>query len=264
VAVAGDGGQVPAVTRALAVLRHLAGQSGPASAAAIGRAVGLPRSSTYHLLGALADGGFVTHLPEERRWALGVAAFEVGSAYLRQGPLERLARPLLARLVGDVRETAHLGILHGNETLYLIKEQPPYPEPILTAVGVRLPAHLTASGRAMLAHLPRAQVRALYPTAASFVDRTGRGPRTPAELRRLLAEERRRGWAAEDGHVSPGYASVAAAAFDHGGRPTASIGVTFRRDARPAEDWPALADRVRATAATLTRRLHGHPPRSPG
>jgi DNA-binding IclR family transcriptional regulator len=252
--------QVPAVSRALAVLRYLAGQSGPASAASVARAVGLPRSSTYHLLGVLAADGFVTHLPEERRWALGVAAFEVGSAYLRQGPLERLARPLLARLVGEVRQTAHLGILHGAETLYLAKEQPPYPESIVTAVGVRLPSHLTASGRAMLAYLPRPQVRALYPAAAAFVDRTGHGPRTPGELRRVLAEERRRGWAAEDEHVSPGYASVAAAVFDHGGRPVASVGVTFRRAACPPQQWPALAERVRGTAGTLTRRLHGRAP----
>ena len=40
-----------------------------------------------------------THLPEERRYGLGVAAFELGSAYTRQEPLQRIARPVLARLV---------------------------------------------------------------------------------------------------------------------------------------------------------------------
>ena len=35
----------------------------------------------------------------------------------------------------------------------------------------------------MLAHLPAAQVRALFPSAAVFTTRTGRGPTSLRELR---------------------------------------------------------------------------------
>jgi DNA-binding IclR family transcriptional regulator len=250
--------QVPAATRALAVLRLLASAAEPLSAAVIARSLDLPRSSTYHLLSAMADDGFVTYLPETRRWGLGVAAFEIGSAYLRQEPLERLARPLLHRLVDRSGEIVQLGVLHGAETLYLLKEQPRHHATLVTDVGVRLPAQLTASGRAMLSHLPAAQVRALFP--GPLVDRTGRGPRSLRELRTVLAEDVRRGWSVEDGHVTEGFASIAACCFDHVGHPAAAITVTFRRETRPEEDWPALAETVRDTAATLTRRLSGHAP----
>ena len=81
------------------MLRLLAAHPGPVPAATIARDLGLPRSTTYHLLAVLVREGFVVHLPEERRYGLGVAAFELGSAYARQAPLQRLARPLLARLV---------------------------------------------------------------------------------------------------------------------------------------------------------------------
>jgi DNA-binding IclR family transcriptional regulator len=250
--------RVPAATRALAVLRLLASAAEPLSAAGIGRSLELPRSSTYHLLSAMAEDGFVTYLPETRRWGLGVAAFEIGSAYLRQGPLERLARPLLHRLVDRSGEIVQLGVLHGAETLYLLKEQPRHHATLVTDVGVRLPAQLTASGRAMLAHLPAAQVRALFP--GPFVDRTGLGPRSLRALRGVLAEDVRRGWSIEDGHVTEGFASIAACCFDHVGHPAAAITVTFRRETRPEESWPALAQTVRDTAATLTRRLSGHAP----
>ncbi|WP_279579262.1 helix-turn-helix domain-containing protein [Fodinicola feengrottensis] len=63
--------QIPAVRRALEVLRLLAARPGPLPASAIARELGLPRSSAYHLLSVLADQGFVIHLPEERRYALG-------------------------------------------------------------------------------------------------------------------------------------------------------------------------------------------------
>lgn len=253
-------GNVPALRRGLALLGVLARHAGPVSAAALARELDIPRSTTYHLLTELQAGGFVVHLPAERRYGLGIAAFELGSAYLRHDPLERLAGPILRRLVDDTGRTAHLGVLHGGELLYLIKERPPQPQTVVTDVGVRLPAHLTASGRAMLAHLPQAQVRALFPAASAFVRRTERGPTGLAELRALLAEHRRLGWAVEDGHVTADFASVAHAAFDHGGRPLAAISLTFRHrcDGPPCGlTWPELADRVRDAADELTTRIGG-------
>ncbi|MEU9024558.1 IclR family transcriptional regulator [Actinomadura sp. NPDC048394] len=250
--------QVPAARRALAVLRLLAAAPGPLPASAIARALDLPRSSTYHLLTAMAEDGFVTSIPEERRWGLGVAAFEIGSAYLRHEPLERLARPLLRRLVDRVGEIAQLGVLHGAETLYLLKEQPPRHATLVTDVGVRMPAQLTASGLSLLAHLPPAQVRALFP--GRFVNRTGRGPASLRELRRVLAEDARRGWSSEDGYITEGFASIAACAFDHTGHPTAAVTVTFRRDRHPPETWPGLAAHTRTAASALTTRLTGRPP----
>ena len=56
-------------------------------------------------------------------------------------------------------------MLHGRDVLYVVEERAPGRPPLVTDVGVRLPAHLTASGRAILAALPAAQVRALYPDA---------------------------------------------------------------------------------------------------
>ncbi|HZO64838.1 MAG TPA: IclR family transcriptional regulator [Kribbellaceae bacterium] len=250
-------GNVPAASRALRVLRFLAEQPGPVPMERIAAAVRLPRSSTYHLLKAMIDEGFVTHLAEERRYGLGVAAFETGSAYLRHDPLERLARPLLVQLVADVGHTAHLGVLHGRELLYLLKEQPPHPATIVTDVGVRLPATLTASGRALLAGLPAAQVRALFPGPDAFVDRTGRGPHTLVELRRALAEERRQGYAMEDSHISEGFASVAVAAYDHTRRPVAAFSVTFPAEAVGPGERAELARRTGAAARALTRRLGG-------
>lgn len=249
------GDNAPAVTRAVALLRALASRAAPAPAATLARDLGLPRSSVYHLLAALEREGMVVRYPEAMAYGLGVGVFELGSAYLRSDPLERLARPLLLRLVDEVRLTAHLGVLHGRETLYLIKESPRNSVTLVTDVGVRLPASLTAVGRAMLAELPRSQVRALFPDASAFVDRTGEGPRTPAGLRDLLARERRQGWAEERGHVSAGIASVAACVRDHEGRPAAAVGVTFRADTLSHDERERLVARVRAAAEALGRRL---------
>ena len=67
--------QVPAATRTMRVLRFLASQPGPVPLDRVMRACDLPRSTAYHLLGTMVDEGFVVHLPEEKCYGLGVAAF---------------------------------------------------------------------------------------------------------------------------------------------------------------------------------------------
>jgi DNA-binding IclR family transcriptional regulator len=246
--------QVPAATRALRVLRYLAGQPDPVTLERLAAAVDLPRSTAYHLLRAMIDEGFVTHLADEHRYGLGVAAFEVGSGYARQEPLQRIARRPLASLVDRLGQSAHLAVLHGRDVLYVLEERAPGRPPLVTDVGVRLPAQLTASGRAILAALPANQVRALFPDRSAFVDRHGRGPTSLSALRVLLTETRSRGYSAEDGEVTPGFASVAAAVLDHNGHPSAGIAVTWSTD-EPPTDLAAAVSAVRRTADTTSRRI---------
>jgi len=246
--------QVPAATRALRVLRYLASQPDPVALDAIARACGLPRSSAYHLVTAMVAEGFVVHLADDHRYGLGVAAFEVGTGYARQAPLQRIARRPLAELVDRTQQSAHLAVLHGRDVLYVLEERAPGRPPLVTDVGVRLPAELTASGRAVLAHLPAAQVRALYPSAAAFVDRHGTGPGTLSALRAVLTETRARGHALEEGEVTPGLSSVAVAVLDHNEHPLAGVAVTY---AEGEGDPVVLADEVRRTARLLSARLGG-------
>jgi DNA-binding IclR family transcriptional regulator len=247
--------QVPAATRTLQVLRFLAAQPDPVPLERVAAALDLPRSTAYHLVNAMIEQGFVTHLAEERRYCLGVAAFEVGTGYARQAPLQRIAHRPLARLVDRVGQSAHLVVPHGRDVLYVLEERAPGRSPLVTDVGVRLPAHLTASGRAILAALPESQVRALYPDRDAFVDRHGRGPQSLSALRAVLGETRRRGYAEEDGEVTPGFASVAVAVLDPNGTPLAGIAATY--DSREQVDLAALVAAVSTTARAVTRRLGG-------
>lgn len=247
--------QVPAADQTLRILAHLTRQRGPVQAQTIATALGLPRSTVYHLLATLERHAFVVHLPEERRWGLGIAAFELAGGYARQEPLARLGRPVLADLVDRAHENAHLAVMHGRDVLYIVEERAPRRPAPVSDVGVRLPAHLAATGRAMLAALPREQVRALYPDAASFADRTGRGPSRPGELREVLRTVRAEGHATEDGEVTLGMRSVGVVVRDHTGWPAAAIAVTWPSDT--GADAGALADLARGAARQLERRIGG-------
>ena len=247
----------PAAHHALSVLGVLSRHSEPMPATTLARALGLPRSTTYHLLTVLQEHGYVVHLPEEHRYGLGVAAFELGSAFQRQAPLQRIARPVLTRLVDETRHNAHFVVLHGADVLYVIEERAPRRPSLVTDVGVRLPAQVTASGVALLAALPATQVRALFPSREAFVQRHGLGPTSLSQLRAELVRVRARGYAVERDSVTPGFASVAAAAVDHGGHPVAAFALTWESDRVSAAEADQLAAAVRASADTLSRRIGG-------
>lgn len=265
---------VPAARSTLRIIRYLAGHSGPVRAATMSRDLGLPRSSVYHLLRVLQEEGFVVHSPEHQGFALAPLLGEIGSSVLASNALARLATPVLERLVAETRlpVVAHLGVLQHADVVYASKVAAARAPAVVTSIGVRLPAHLTATGRAMLAALPPAQFEAIYSgsrdepaggaTRASDGSRplplrTSRGPAFLADLLNLLGETRERGWATEDGDIDLAYASVAAVVLDHNDYPAAAVGLTFRRTLVDDAQWSRFGRAVAAAATTLSRRIRG-------
>lgn len=249
---------VPAARNTLRIIRYLAGHSGPVRAATISRDMDLPRSSVYHLLDVMQREGFVVHSPEHQGFALAPLLGEIGSSVLASDALARLGTPLLERLVAETKlpVVAHLGVLQHDDVVYASKVAAARAPAVVTSIGVRLPAHLTATGRAMLSALSDAQFDAIYP-GRTLPLRTGKGPGSVPELRTVLCHIRERGWAVEDGDIDPAYASVAAAVLDHNDYPAASVGLTFRRTLVDDAQWIRFGRAVAAAAATLSRRIRG-------
>jgi len=245
----------PAADQVLQVLDYLSTQRGPSQAQTIAHALGLPRSTTYQLLRVMEARGFVHHLPERGRYGLGVRAFELGSGYARQQPLVLLGAPILRRLVADTGHSGHLAVLHGTDVIYLLEERTHRGPRLVSDVGVRLPAHLTATGRAILQAVPPAQLRALYPDAkVPLPTRHNVGPTSVRELKTLLQAARQRGFATEHGEITEGLASVAVAVVDRTGWPVAALAVTApESDASGVE--AALVERVSQAARELSSRL---------
>ena len=249
----------PAARSALGVLRLLAARSAPVPASTIARELGVPRSSVYQLLKVMLDEGFVVHYPEDHAYGLSGLVSEIGTSALQSERLARLAKPMLDRLVASLGlpVVAHLAVLGGADVVYAARVQGFRAPTTVSAIGVRLPAHLTATGRAMLALLPAGQVRALYPSREGLIRRHDAGPSSLAELDALLGATRERGWAVEEGDVTAEYGSVGASAIDRNGYPAAAIGLTFRLDAMDAAGWTRLGEAARRTADALTARLTG-------
>ncbi len=207
----------------------------------------------------MMDEGFVVHYPEERAYGLSALVSEIGSGSLQTDRLRRMAHPLMERLAASsaIPLVCHLAVLTGAEVTYVDRVSGPRAPTTVSSIGVRLPAHLAATGRSSLAALSHEQVRALYPHRDALI-RQGRArarppspnstscwrPHAPAAGRSKRATSR------------SGYSSVAAAAVDRNGYPVAAIGVTYR-SGPDAAATAALGAAVRQTADILTGRLAG-------
>jgi hypothetical protein len=209
----------------------------------------------------MQERGFVVHLPEERRYGLGIAAFELSSGFSRQQPLARLGRPSSRRLVDRLGESGHLAVLHGRDVLYLVEERAPRRPSLVTDVG-RAPSCSPDGDR------PGDARRAAARAAARAVSRPGRvrgaasrgrGGCRGMELRATEARARRRarprlGRGGRGGHERPRVGGR------RGRRPprlaAAAIAVTFPDDAAIGLRERAV-EGVREAAATLSRRIGG-------
>jgi DNA-binding IclR family transcriptional regulator len=206
----------------------------------------------------MQDSGFVIHYPEAKRWGLGVAAFEIGAAYSRQDPIRQLGTPLLQKLVQGFHPmslTAHIGVLHGHETLYIAKAESKIKLEVVTDVGVRLPAPLTATGRAILSNLRSSEVRAQFAGSRGFINRTDAGPRDMSALRALLVVEKKQNYAKESGFISDGYSSLAVSLADSNQLPIAAIGITLKTEVLSKQLESDIVRAIRRTAHQLEQRM---------
>jgi DNA-binding IclR family transcriptional regulator len=238
------------VTRALRLLELIAENDGaPMRLSALAAAIGAPKSSVHSILRSLVAQRFLEPT-DEGSYRLGVRAFEVGAAYSRHMSPTRAVHAELVGLSHELKVTAHFAILDGSGVLYIEKEDPPGPGiRVASAVGARLPAHLTAVGKAALAHAGE--------SAISLADLSVRGTSdralSPASLDDELRRVRRDGYAVDDGETAAGIRCVAAPVFDARQRCCGAVGVSYLSSAELATE--TVAHHVRAAANRTSKRL---------
>ena len=160
---------VKSADRVMAVL-DLVAERGPLPFSEIAAALALPKSSAHSLLRTMEGRGYVA-LDADRRYALGSRMWELAQAVPQVEDLRTLLKPLMDEAVQRTGETVQLATLDGVSAVYLALSESPHPVKLTSRAGVRLPAHTSAIGKALLADLEPAEAA----TAAQ-----GRAPR-PAD-----------------------------------------------------------------------------------
>lgn len=192
----------------LDVLERLSAATDRVTFESLLRQLGLPEGVLRGRLRKLVDRGWVVAEPDDS-YAIGVVALRPGSAYLLADRTVRLAAPLLTQLRDRLDETVRLVRLDPPGVVCIASREPAQ-DTAGSAVGRRMPAHASASGKAILAELTRERVVALL-DLGGFEAHTSESVADRAALFEELAETRARGWAYERGQFQPGVGCVAAA-----------------------------------------------------
>lgn len=238
------------VVRAMRILDLLAHSEKPLNLTSIAEALQIPKSTAHKILRDLVAEGFVA-LVEPSGYEIGLKAFEVGSAHLRVAGAVGLVAAELVRLTRALNITSHYAVLDGADAVYLCKEDPPgLGVQLASSIGARLPAHLTAVGKACLAWLPDEVVAAHFETPRGSVLST----RRLAALKKELASVRELGYATDPGEAAAGIQCVAAPVFDMTG-PRGAIGTSYLLDVHAATQQ--IADEVTGAATRVTTLLGG-------
>lgn len=245
---------IPATLRAVALLEAVVASERPAALAELTATVRLPKPTLYRMLVMLEAAGMVVREPGARRYAPGPRLAALGRNVMLNATLRSERHAILAQLVDEIGETCNLTMLDGDRVVYLDRVEASWPLRMNLTSGSRVPLHCSASGKLLLAFLPKASrdrlIRhmTLTPyTETTLVDQR----RLTAELARIRSARH----ATDNEEFHAGLVCVAVPVMDARKRACAAVAVHAPVSrmplARALEYLPQLRRAAAALAGTL-------------
>lgn len=191
-------------------------------------ALELSPSNAHRLLTALVVEELVQQDSRTTRYSLGPELLRWAHLVLARSPVRQVALEHMQRLVKACNETAILGI-YGRarqEMMFAATIESTHPLRYAIELNKWIPVHAGATGLAIMAFLPEAEIRAI-------IKRTRLAPLTPRSItapKRLESElkiVRRRGYAITHGQRTIGAVGLAAPIFGSGGEVVGDIALTI-------------------------------------
>lgn len=240
------------VAKALEVLDIVAAQGRPTRFSDLLAHSPFPKATLYRLLQTLVSQGMLSFDQHTACYTLGIRLVRLAHVAWQQSSLAPIARPHLDRLSAEVGETVHLAQLDHAQVLYVDKRNARNPVPMYSQAGKVGPAYCTGVGKAMLAHLPEAQLPAVLAQQSwhRFTDKT---LTTPEALMAELARIRTRGFAYDDEEHEPGIICVAFPVLTTRGAVLGAVSVTSTTARTDLASLGALAPLVRDIAQTIAQ-----------
>ena len=249
---------VPAVSRALTLLDTLAQQRQPMSLTRLATDLDLPKSSVHGLCNTLVSFGYLRR-QSDGAFLIGPRVMTLAGAFVAGTDVAQEFNALWSGLATPPDDTMILSVLNGPDVVYVATREGSRPLGLAFNVGMQLPAHLAATGKAMLAFTDPDVVRRLLSTGP-LLKMTRRGPADIDDFLNELATTRRRGHSVDDEGVRDGVCCFGAPVFDASQQPVAGIGLcTSKSRLTPGEAERHVAA-LMSVAGELSRRLGGEMP----
>lgn len=243
--------EVPSVHKAIRILDLLADHvPDRVPLKQIALALQLPPSTALAICVTLLEDAMITR-DARGFYTLGPHAVSIARAYLSgRSPVENLNESLA--LVPELRaETIVIGVLQGADVVYVACRTGTRPVAVHYQIGMRLPAHCAASGKAMLSLLPESQVLERFDKKDVLIGANGTNRRV-SEVMDELKTICKRGYAFDNEELAPGMVCFGAPICDAEGRPIAGVSVGCVKASLQVGDHAIFAEAVQRLAKHLS------------
>jgi IclR family acetate operon transcriptional repressor len=240
--------------RGLHVIEVISAIGSSATLAEIARKTGLPRSTTFHLLRALVEFGYLLQDNDVRAYTLAPKLFQITRCTWTKEQLADISMPYLDELSRRTAEGASLAILRDGVVTVVAKRDPSGPVRVVQEVGATRPIYCTAVGKALAAWLPERELDGII-SRTIFEQKTARTITNPAAFRRELTHIRATGFAIDNEEHIEGIRCIATPVRDHSGEVRACLCVVGPKSRLPQRRMAEIREALAAAAADLSLRL---------
>ena len=243
------------VRNAVRVLKAFSSKRRDYGVTELARTLGLTTSTVHRILRTLQAEHLVEQDPQNGRYRLGLAVYDLVAASSPGYDLSEAVLPPMTMLRARVGETIQLAVLDGREVVYVERLQSMHSLRMFLDVGRRNWAHSTSTGKVLLAHLDVPTLERTL-TGWELPAITGNTVTDVAVLRAQLSQIRHQGWAHNRDESEIGATSIGAPVRDVSGQVVAALSVVGPSP-RMEQDVTAIRQAVVEAAAVASRRL-GH------
>ena len=245
---------VQSLERGLQVIRCFTADRPDLSVTEVAERTHISRAAARRILVTLEQLGYVAR-NQAGLFHLQPAILTLGYAYLSGQQLPQVARPFLQEVARQLQGSSSLGVLDGADVLFVARAGSPSLLTTSLSVGSRLPAHVTAMGRVLLAELPDEQIDR-YLTDLKVERRTHLTLTEPARIKKAILDARREGYSFVDQELALGIRAVAVPVYDGAGAVVASINVSVADSrAKPGEVLRRCLPVLRQAATRISTGL---------
>jgi DNA-binding IclR family transcriptional regulator len=248
-----DPGGVRVLHKTLDILEAVKSRDEGFRLADLARTVELPKATVYRILTTLEGRGYLDRAPDGS-YRLAKKLFDMQRSVSVEQVLNRVAQPVMERLVVSCKETVNLGILDAGEVVVINTVESPQAVRMSSKIGNRRHLHSTALGKCFLAGLPEKEFLRLI-RMKGLPKLTPHTLTLKADVVVEIARVRKQGWAMDNQENEMEGRCIGAPVFGPDGRVVGALSISgpvFRMDVARAK---SLVAELKAKCAELTEAV---------
>ncbi|MCL4516569.1 MAG: IclR family transcriptional regulator [Firmicutes bacterium] len=248
------GGYSSMLEKGLAIIELLAEAKQPLKITELAEKLSIPRPTIYRLIGSLETHSYVRRVGERPQYFLSLRFLQLGEIVRNSLELRKLAYPYMERLRDEVELAVHLVVRDGNEAVYVEKVESRRPVRLFTQVGRRVPLHVTACPRVLLAFCSEEEIKK-YLSVAKMVKFTATTVADSETLWARIHEIRSKGYSMAYGELEPETAAVAVPVRNHREEVVAALSLAGPEWHFKAEELGNLVAQLQKYALNISREF---------